>query len=399
MTFSGYRSMRTENMKEIKKNIEIAKKIAEAKFMLDDDSQYMNEAEHVNCNFEDLDSKYSKYNVEENWNKFNKRKSFLRVNKNFIYGLAANIAVLFAIGFLIYSNYDEIFHPTKLVNNNEDIYEIKPTKNTELRLGDGSIINLDMYDSEEVIMNDSIKITNSNKELKYKAKENSVPEMNEVFVPKGQKLCLHLSDGTKVWLNSYTKFVYPTVFKGSTREVYLNGEAYFDVKTNKSKAFIVNTVGMNVKVLGTKFNVSCYVDKFTYSKTTLIEGKVKISKEKKSKILKPGQQAKCVNSDDIGENSIWIKDVNPLESINWLNGILSFKNSSLEEIFNQLSREYNYEFVVSVGVPFDQSYTAEINKPDDIKEVLDALELLTNASFEIKDRVIYVDYKRNRLKH
>ena len=124
---------------------------------------------------------------------------------------------------------------------------------------------------------------------------NKILAYNEIVVPLGAKSMLTLADGTKVWLNAGSKFRYPVNFLSDKREVYLEGEAFFNVTKNKHKQFVVKTSGIDVKVFGTKFNVKSYPDE-DLIQTTLVEGSVEIethteNSESKTVKLKPNQTA------------------------------------------------------------------------------------------------------------
>ena len=122
---------------------------------------------------------------------------------------------------------------------------------------------------------------------------------NIVTVPVGQRVNLQLPDGTSVWLNASSEIIYPAYFSGSTREIHLNGEAYFEVEHNASKPFIVHTETFDIKVLGTKFNVEAYkgMEGFT---TALMEGSVEVTDRKnkdKSVRLYPAQKVAFRNGE------------------------------------------------------------------------------------------------------
>ena len=114
--------------------------------------------------------------------------------------------------------------------------------------------------------------------------------VNQIEVPIGERASLRLSDGTLVWLNSGSRLEYPTHFATDNRQVRLEGEAYFEVQRDESLPFIVQTNAVDVKVLGTKFNVSSYAKEET--KVTLKEGKVQVDCDagKESYILHPNEQ-------------------------------------------------------------------------------------------------------------
>jgi ferric-dicitrate binding protein FerR (iron transport regulator) len=125
--------------------------------------------------------------------------------------------------------------------------------------------------------------------------------MNEISVPLGSKTTLVLGDGTKIWLNSGSKLKYPQKFQGNFREVTLTGEAFFDVAKDAYKPFIVKTSALNIKVLGTTFNVKSYPEEGTIE-TTLVKGAVTItqnnlSQQKEAIYLKPNQRATYIKEE------------------------------------------------------------------------------------------------------
>lgn len=133
-----------------------------------------------------------------------------------------------------------------------------------------------------------------NQYLTNKALQNSALTYNEIVVPLGAKSQVTLSDGTKVWLNAGSKLRYPVNFLKNTREVYLEGEAFFDVTKTNKRLFVVKTSKLNVKVYGTQFNVKSYADENSIQ-TTLVKGSVAIEPVDKSDkgtiFLKPNQSA------------------------------------------------------------------------------------------------------------
>ncbi|MCG7859706.1 FecR domain-containing protein, partial [Flavihumibacter sediminis] len=106
---------------------------------------------------------------------------------------------------------------------------------------------------------------------------------------------------TKVWLNAATSLQFPASFNGKERRVKLTGEAYFEVAQNAAQPFIVETPYQTVEVLGTHFNVNAYKDE-ALSRTTLLEGKVKVQSGTSSQVIKPGQQAACIQAGSIQIN-------------------------------------------------------------------------------------------------
>ena len=166
---------------------------------------------------------------------------------------------------------------------------------------------------------------------------------NALAVPNGKTFQLLLSDGSKVHLNAGSVIKYPVQFmKSGDRQVFLNGEAYFEVARDTSRAFIVRTAHINIQALGTKFNVNSYSDDFT-ANTVLVEGAVGLYKtgtvfdKTVSTILSPNQKAAW----DISEAAIQVDKVDVNEYIAWTQGKLLFKIRTFSEILKVLERHYD----------------------------------------------------------
>ncbi|MDR6763681.1 type II secretory pathway component GspD/PulD (secretin) [Flavobacterium sp. 2755] len=168
---------------------------------------------------------------------------------------------------------------------------------------------------------------------------------NTLKIPYGKRFEVQLSDGTVVHLNAGTSLKYPVQFlKNQSRQVYLTGEAYFEVAKDKAHPFTVNTQEVNVEVLGTKFNVNTYPEDVS-TDIVLVEGKVSLYKEKKTTenqvYLTPGLKG----SNTRGEQKITIEPVNTDYYTAWVKGSLVFKNASFASIIKNLERHYNVTFI------------------------------------------------------
>lgn len=177
--------------------------------------------------------------------------------------------------------------------------------------------------------------TNTNGKLVY----------NTIKIPYGKKFEVQLSDGTLVHLNAGTTLQYPLQFvKGQNRQVYLIGEAYFEVAKDKAHPFTVNTQEVNVEVLGTKFNVNTYTENTT-TDIVLVEGKVSLYKYQKTDhnqvYLKPGIKGSNIK----GQPGITTEQVNTDYYTAWVKGSLVFKNASFDDIIRRLERQYNVTFI------------------------------------------------------
>lgn len=174
---------------------------------------------------------------------------------------------------------------------------------------------------------------------------------SEIIVPPGQMTQLKLSDGSTIYLNSGTKFKYPTSFNQSKREVYIDGEAYMNIAKNKRSPFIVSTSNFSVEVLGTSFNVSAYSTD-ERANVTLVEGSVLLRSEIQSwsKKLIPGQIAR---SDNGGKPVI--EEVNTEFYTSWIEGKIVFRRETLGEIAKKLERWYNVD--IRFDEPSLETYT------------------------------------------
>lgn len=168
---------------------------------------------------------------------------------------------------------------------------------------------------------------------------------NTLKIPYGKKFEVQLSDGTIVHLNAGTSLRYPVQFlKNQSRQVYLTGEAYFEVSKDKAHPFTVNTQEVNVEVLGTKFNVNSYTEDIN-TDVVLVEGKVSLYKDKKTTenqvYLTPGLKG----SNQRGQQKIMTEPVNTDYYTAWVKGSLVFKNASFNEIIKKLERNYNITII------------------------------------------------------
>lgn len=166
--------------------------------------------------------------------------------------------------------------------------------------------------------------------------------MNTIIVPSGQHVNIILPDSTKVWLNSRSEMYFPAAFVGDKREVKLNGEAYFEVKSDKEKPFIVNTNKCSIKVRGTKFNVDSYNDSEIFC-TSLIEGSVQVSEienPSKSIILRPHQ--KVIFKD----NKFSTSHISDYDIFRWKEGLICFQNLNFNQLMSRLEKYYGIKIIV-----------------------------------------------------
>lgn len=194
--------------------------------------------------------------------------------------------------------------------------------------------------------------------------------------PKGGQYQVTLSDGTKVWLNAETKFIYPNRFTDRTRFVEVQGEAYFEVAKSDGKPFIVQTANEKIEVLGTHFNVNNYVNE-SYSTVSLIEGSVKVGvMNNEPVIIKPGQQS-IVNGVNMRVQQVNMEDV-----LAWKEGEFMFDNENLESVARKLARWYDLEIDVSDDLR-NISIWGSISRYDNFNKVLDVIKM-TDDNIRVK---------------
>jgi fecR protein len=213
---------------------------------------------------------------------------------------------------------------------------------------------------------------------------------NTLKVPTGGFYQLELADGTKVWLNSESELRFPVRFAAGGRDVYLKGEAYFQVKKNEGKPFTVFLNESSVTVLGTSFNIKAYKDEENIY-TTLVEGSVRFSVEKGGEpvVLHPGMQS--VWNVESGKTEVKKVDVN--QFIAWRDGRFVFPSTTLEELMMQLKRWYNIEVEFEVPEVRRYEFRGAISRDMELANVLSLVEKTSNVVFIVHGRKINVAIK------
>ena len=253
-----------------------------------------------------------------------------------------------------------------------------------LLLGDGSVVNLGAVKNGIIRKVAGTLIDKQDGQLRYNVSAADLaPEMNTIQTPRGGQYQVILPDGTKVWLNAASSLTYPTAFKGVSREVRLNGEAYFEVAGDKEKPFKVMVGNMQVNVLGTHFNVMAYEDE-TAIRTTLLEGAVKVTNGGASHLLKPGQEARL----DRSSETLSLSEVNADEAVAWKNGVFQFGGASIETVMREIVRWYDVD--VEYEGRTSEHFRGTISRDVNASEVFKMLELTGAVHFAIDKKKIIV---------
>lgn len=251
--------------------------------------------------------------------------------------------------------------------------------------------SLVLGDGKEISLNDQLTITekdgtiirnNESGELAYqkRTEQDTTLQYNTLRVPRGGEYRLTLADGTKVWINSESELSYPTQFSANKREVYLKGEAYFEIAPNKQQPFFVNSNRILVRATGTAFNVMAYQDE-PELQVTLVEGGVNIEENLKviSK-LTPNHQFSLNKAN--GQFSVI--SVDPRSATVWKNGRFYFDNEMLASIIRKLSRWYNVEIQCVDPEITQYKFSGEIRKYEDASQVLNMLKLTNEITYTIQ---------------
>ncbi|HRN56598.1 MAG TPA: DUF4974 domain-containing protein, partial [Agriterribacter sp.] len=254
-----------------------------------------------------------------------------------------------------------------------------------LTLANGSRINLSEAHEGIVINNDRISYEDHSQEIMQLDKS----AINDLVLstPKGGTYQVTLPDGTKVWLNAASTLKYPSRFEGAERVVMFSGEGYFEVAKDASKPFRVISDDQEVVVLGTEFNICAYPDE-DEKKTTLVEGKVKVSYTGDSHTLQlsPSEQSTLKNG------QLTSQQVDVAGEIAWREGVFAFRKESLESIMRKISRWYNVDVDLQENVA-QRTFTGTVSKYENISGVLETLELTNVLHFEIKGNRLIVKPK------
>ena len=215
--------------------------------------------------------------------------------------------------------------------------------------------------------------------------DDSCRRMNEVYVPRGAEFNLVLSDGSHVWLNSDSRLRYPSVFRGDVREVEVSGEVFFEVARDERSPFVVKVEGLEVVVLGTKFNVNTRVAERI--QTTLVEGQVEVNLPAgQSVVLEPGEMA----SANVVSGEVRSEQVNVQKYVAWRYGRFCFEEATMEEIMRELALWYDVEVEYRNGALKSERFTGSLPRSESIMEILKKIEQTTYVHFHVAGNRIII---------
>jgi hypothetical protein len=315
--------------------------------------------------------------------------TYSRRRRRIIYGIglvAASFLIFMSIGiFNITNNYSS---PIETFVDALDTKEGESSGNVKLILYGDQYIDIAEDDSTILYSNTGQDIiigkTRSINQDNYNSKE---IVFNTLIVPYGRRANIELSDGSKIWLNSGSKFIFPATFEEDKREVYLEGEGIFEVNRDKNRPFFVKAYNHEIEVLGTVFNVSNYTDENTIS-TVLKSGSVQINlkngsffNSKESIKITPGTLA-VYNKSDM---EVITKKVEIEKYFSWRDGIYIFKNAPMQSIMKKISRYYNIDIIINDAYLANQTFSGYLDVKDTVENVLKTIKETTEFEYHITE--------------
>ncbi|TDT46921.1 FecR protein [Maribacter spongiicola] len=346
--------------------------------------------EYVKLNYR-IDSKMKIYDTEKSkrlllakMRNDNKGPRKLKINRYLKY--AALIVLSMTLGYLVKEfSFSEKIEPQFSPNENFITLE-REDGNIQVISEEGTT---QVFDKKGNVVGSQV-----GNQLVYKHSndsEESLPVYNTLNVPYGKQFELKLEDGSVAYLNSGSSLKYPVNFqKGMERKIFLSGEAFLDVAKDKNRAFIVHASGLNVKVYGTRFNISAYPED-KIKEVVLVEGSVGMYattnelQSGKETLLTPGTKGKYDNLiGDISKETV-------VTSIytSWVQGVLVFRNMSFEDILKKLERHYDIEIVNQNSLLSSETFNASFEDMP-IEKILDYFKSQYDIDYVIENDIVIV---------
>lgn len=325
---------------------------------------------------------YHERDVEARLADVKRKISFKKARKSFSFLKIAVAA--FIIGILLFAGIYFLFSTPKttdlpVAEKRKDGDIIPGGKTATLKLGDGSIV--DLKNVKDSVISRLVSIENGN--IIY-SDAGGKPEMHELVIPRKGFYQLDLPDKTKVWVNAESSIRYPTRFTGPERRVSVTGETYFEVARDAAHPFIVSVGDVDIQALGTAFNINAYTNEEGI-KTTLSEGKVRISRGGRTEKLEAGQQLL------ISKDAWYVKAVDVLPFTAWTRQQFKFKGSSIEEVMRMVERWYDARIIYKDKIT--DHFTGTIDRGVPVSRLLSILEATGRVHFNVVGNTITVSLK------
>ncbi|MRG47981.1 DUF4974 domain-containing protein [Chitinophaga sp. SYP-B3965] len=251
-----------------------------------------------------------------------------------------------------------------------------------LQLANGQVITMSDSGHQNINLQNT-NVQNNNRVLKFDAQDTEgATGWNTLTVPPTLDYQVVLSDGTQVWLNSTSRIRFPFKFPGNQREVFIEGEAYFTVKQDATRPFIVHAGQADIQVLGTSFNVNAY--RATQVITSLVQGKVAVQSGSSKLLLDPGKEVVVAT----GEPLV-MRDFDQQTTLAWRQGEHYFRDASIREIGEMMSRWYNVDLVIDNPEAGNMRLRGKLYRHRPLQNFLDQLNSLGLVQFYWKNNVLH----------
>ncbi|GHT67249.1 iron dicitrate transporter FecR [Bacteroidia bacterium] len=258
-----------------------------------------------------------------------------------------------------------------------------------LVLDDGTQLYLNPDSLQQIQSGQALLATNNSTGISYNTVDDdrSEDKYNTLVIPRGGEYHLTLSDGTKVHLNSASELKYPVNFNQKSREVFLKGEAYFEVAKDSDRLFYVNTEDISIKQYGTAFNVNTYAENIV--QVILVKGSIGVlTKEPEAEYALKVSQLAEYNKEN---HSVKIQTVDVRTYIAWNEGKFIFENKKMETIMETLSLWYDMDVQFGSNDLKNILFTGSIDRDNPMEDILKAIEFTTNVHIRIKGKVVSID--------
>ena len=330
--------------------------------------------------------KLEMYDSRVAYGRFLQKKYQQRRKRRFLINMArvAAVALPFVIALVLYVGLNR--EEEQMVRPSLASNILPGTSKAVLTLANGQMIPLGKEATDSTIITDGTLISASGSGVTYASGvESESVVYNKLEIPRGGELCLTLSDGTRVWLNSETSIQYPVAFGAKERRVFVQGEAYFEVAKDAKKPFTVQFMSSSVTVLGTSFNIRAYPEE-KRSQTTLAEGSVRIYSPGSSMLLKPGEQAEVsALSGEMVKQEVEVKNFT-----SWKDGRFVFEQQPLEDIMRTLERWYDIRVIFKDEGAKRISLSGNMKRYGDFSQVMKMLQMTGDVRFELHGNDVYI---------
>ena len=327
---------------------------------------------------------YDTFDMETAWTKIDKQISKKQAYRKWL-GYAAVILLPLAIGLIVLNQVPK--YETEIA----EVQKIEPGgSNAILYFANGDVVDLKKDTANVIRSRDNLVVKKDQEKLQINADQllaSDLNKLNKVVTPIGGEYQVELPDGTKVWLNADSYLEFPSKFSAKERRVIAKGELYFDVASNKDWPFIVESQGMNLKVLGTEFNLRAYADEGEII-STLVEGSVLVNNSRGEQVeLSPGRQVVLNKSD----NSLTENPANVEVVTAWRYGKFIFDNRRIEDIMYDLARWYDVKVFFANASAKEGKFSMDVPRYGKIESILSLIEGTGEVAFTIKGNVITVN--------